>query len=220
MQTHPATSQADWFVFQRWAQYEGEIRASRLRIACIAAFYLIHLWRYVAATGVLPAGSFLQISDPAGVSDRFHLLASLLALAWIFVSANVMLVLHHRVFPPWLPWITTGLDSLFLTSLICISAGPRSPLVVGYFLLIALSGLRFSLPLVRCATLTSVAGYLVVLGRAKWPARFGQPEDVDLTVPRYQQVMIVLALVITGVLIGQILRRVRTFVLARESLVP
>ena len=208
MQQRPATSRTDWFVFQRWAQYDGELRVSQLRMIGIAAFYAIHLWAYASGSGRLPSWGFLQIADTVDISPRFHLLVTLLALAWLLVSANTLLLLRNHIFPSRLPWITSGLDVLFLTSLICVAAGPRSPLVAGYFLLIVLSGLRFSLPLIRFTTLGCLVGYAVVLGQAKWPARFGKlPEIVD-SIPRYQQLIFATALVLTGICMGQIVRRV------------
>ena len=48
--------------------------------------------------------------------------------------------------------------------MLTIADGPRSPLVVAYFLVIALAALRLSLPLMWMATLGSMAGYLFLLG--------------------------------------------------------
>lgn len=93
---------------------------------------------------------------------------------------------------------------MLLTCVLCVSNGPRSPLVVAYFLIVALAALRFSLPLVRLATTGSMLGYLAVLGHAKWFA------VRDLRVPRYHEVMFLLALALTGITIGQVLRAVRS----------
>jgi hypothetical protein len=48
-----------------------------------------------------------------------------------------------------------------------------------------------------------MAGYLALLGYAKWFA------DRDLRVPRYHQIILLLALALTGVVLGQVIRRVR-----------
>jgi len=100
-------------------------------------------------------------------------------------------------------------DALFLSGVLCISSGPRSPLVVGYFLIVALSALRFSLPLVRVATVAALLGYVGVLGSAKWPAAFGLATDVDYTVPRVHQLIVLTGLALTGIVVGQVIRRVR-----------
>jgi K+-sensing histidine kinase KdpD len=78
-------------------------------------------------------------------------------------------------------------------------------LVVGYLLVIVLSSLRFSLRLVWFATLASMAGYIFLLGYARW---FVDP-DRNLRVPRYQQAIFLLALALTGIVLGQVIRRVK-----------
>ncbi|HVA47833.1 MAG TPA: hypothetical protein VNH11_15805 [Pirellulales bacterium] len=45
-----------------------------------------------------------------------------------------------------------------MTPVLMLADGPRSPLVVGYFLVVLLAGLRFSLWLVWCATCGSLCG--------------------------------------------------------------
>ena len=98
--------------------------------------------------------------------------------------------------------------------MLCISTGPRSALVAGYFLVIAMSVLRFDLGLVRLATIGAMVGYVCVLGVAKWPATFGRDAAVEITVPRYHQLMTLAALGLTGIILGQVVRRVRR--LAKE----
>ena len=65
-----------------------------------------------------------------------------------------------------------------------------------------LAALRFSLPLIWFATAGGMFGYLALLAHAKWFA----PEH---QVPRYHEVMFLLALGLTGITLGQVLRRVR-----------
>ena len=62
-------------------------------------------------------------------------------------------------------------DLVLLTAILMVADGPRSPLVVGYPLVIVLATLRLNLPLVRFATLGAAAGYLILLGYARWYAR-------------------------------------------------
>jgi len=202
-----------WYITQRWQQYEGEARANLLRIASIGTFYLIHLWNYFSSLGKLPDsgpfGEYLQLAEAGTIDRRFHVMVTLLALAWVAMAASIHLSLRARVFPGWMPTLSTLADGLFLSGVLCISSGPRSPLVVGYFLIIALSALRFSLPLVRVATVASMLGYVGVLGCAKWPATFGLAVDVDLTVPRFHQLVMIAGLALTGIVVGQVIRRVR-----------
>jgi hypothetical protein len=100
---------------------------------------------------------------------------------------------------------------LLLTGILMVADGPRSPLVIGYFLVIVLAALRFQLRLVWFATLAAMVGYLVLLGYARWWA--GREESLfgprDITVPRYQQLIFLLGLTLCGVVVGQVIRRVK-----------
>lgn len=198
-----------WFITQRWQQFEGEARANLLRIIAVATFYLIHLWNYYGGQGKLANVGVLQLGAAGEVDRRFHVMVTLLALAWILLAAAILLCLRSSFFPTWLPMLSTLGDVLFLTSVLGISAGPRSPLVVAYFLVIVLAGLRFDLRLVRLATVASLVGYVCLLGLAKWPERFGLDPTIERMVPRYQELMFVAALGLTGIFLGQIVRRVR-----------
>jgi hypothetical protein len=95
-----------------------------------------------------------------------------------------------------------------LTSILTLADGPKSPLVIGYFLVIVLASLRFSLHLIWFATAGAIGGYLFLLGFARWGSIPGW-EKPDVTVPRYYQIIFVLGLVLTGVVLGQVIRRVR-----------
>ncbi|MGQ0637432.1 MAG: hypothetical protein ACT4QC_22730 [Planctomycetaceae bacterium] len=196
---HEGPASRAWHIVGRWQEYEGEARANLLRIVGIAAFYAIELANYHG----LNLG-FLQLPQQAGVTPEFHRAVTALAVAWTMVALAVHLCLVRQVFPAALKYISTAADLLLLTSVLMVADGPQSPLVVGYFLIITLSALRFSLPLVRFATVGALAGYLVVCGHARWFA------VRDVRVPRYQQIMVLLALTLTGIVLGQILRRVPT----------
>ena len=204
-----SASDRAWYIAQRWQQYYGEARANLLRIAAIAVFYSLHLWNYLASQGRLPGWSVLKLSEPGLIDRRFHLLATLLALAWAAVAAAVLLSLRSRVFPRWISAATTSVDVLMLTCVLGIANGPRSPLTVGYFLIIVLAALRFSLPLVRLATVASALGYVCVLGVAKWPGSFGRDATVDLSVPRFEQLVMLAAIGLCGVFAGQVVRQAR-----------
>ncbi len=80
--------------------------------------------------------------------------------------------------------------------------------MVAYFLVIVLAALRFNLQLIWFTTGGAIAGYLFLLGFARWGSIPGWPRG-DVTVPRYAQVIFLLALVLTGVVLGQVIRRVR-----------
>ena len=198
-----------WYIAQRWQQYTGEARANLLRIGAVGVFYLLHLWNTWGSQGWLPKWGLLELGETGAVDRRFHLLATLLALSWILAAGVVHLCLRNRVFPRWISLASTAVDLVMLTSVLAISSGPRSPLVVGFFLIIALAGLRFSLPLVRLTTVGAIVGYVCIQGVAKWPERFGRNAADDLRVPRYEQLVMLAALALCGVFVGQIVRQAR-----------
>jgi len=184
-----------WFIVGRWQEYEGEARANTLRIIAIGAFYIVELINYHG----LRLGFFEM---PKVAEQSFHQAVTALAVAWTVVGLGILFCLSHRFMPRILKFASTGCDILLLTLILIVASGPSSPLVIGYFLVIALSALRFNLPLVRFATVGSVAGYLCVVAHAKWFA-------TDFRVPRYHQIIFLLALALTGIVLGQVIRRVR-----------
>jgi hypothetical protein len=209
-----SASDRDWFIAQRWQAYEAEARTNLLRIIAIGAFYLVHLWSYFSAQGRLPNWGVLQLAGTGEINKQFHLLVTLLAVAWAMLALGILLALQQRIFPRWLPYFSSGCDIAMLTGIICIGSAARSPLVAGYFLILILSALRLSLPLVWFSTAGCVIAYLCVLGIAKWPDRFGITKllgetTAELRVPRYHQVIMLLAIVLAGIMLGQIVRRVR-----------
>ena len=192
-----------WYIAERWQEYEGERRANLLRIIAIGSFYIVHLLNYHGLRiGVL------RLADAGDVSREFHVQVTLLAVAWTMLAVGTLLCLRQRIFPRWLKLFSTGADIVLLTAILYVSNGPQSPLVLGYPLIIVLATLRLSLPLVRFATAGSMLAYVCLLGCAKWPQTFGWG-DVDLSVPRYEQLIVLLALALTGIILGQVVRRVR-----------
>jgi hypothetical protein len=185
-----------WFIIGRWEEYEGEGRANLLRIVGIGVFYCVELLNYY----------YFQIVD-----ERFHHTVTALAVAWTMLALGTFLCLQRQVFPPALKYVTTGADVLLLTGILLVADGPRSPLVIGYFLVIALAALRFQLRLIWFSTLCTMAGYLVVLGYTKWFA--GREESLfgprDITVPRHHQLIFLLGLALCGIVLGQVIRRVQ-----------
>ena len=124
------------------------------------------------------------------------------------LALAIHLCLTQKIFPRWLPYFSTGADVVLLTSVICIGAASRSPLIVGYFLIIALAALRFSLPLLWASTVACVVAYICVLGCPNFtlPGTTGVTENV----PRYHQVMVALAIVLTGVVLAQLIKSGRS----------
>src|SRR6185295_18246765 len=88
-----------------------------------------------------------------------------------------------------------------------LAAGPNSPLVLAYFVIIALAALRFSLGLVWFSTLGAMAGYWLLVGLED--AKTSRWFDAQHAVPPVTQLITLLSLGLTGIVIGQVVRRVR-----------
>ncbi|MCY2994349.1 MAG: hypothetical protein NTY19_41730 [Planctomycetota bacterium] len=186
VRTPPPPEDRQWFIVGRWQEYEGEGRANLLRIIGIGVFYGIELVNYYT-----------------GVVDRpFHQAVTALAFTWAMVGLGVHFCLGQQVFPASLKFLSTAADIVLLTAILMLGDGPKSPLVVAYFLLIVLATLRFRLRLIWFASSGSMLGYLFLLGYARWFT------ERDLHVARYHQVIFLLTLALTGIVLGQVIRRV------------
>jgi hypothetical protein len=188
-----------WFIVSRWQEYEGEARANLLRTIGIGAFYIIELMNHGVQIGAMQL--------PQVVDDRFHQAMTALAVAWTMVALLTLVCLRTHVFPAALKFATTACDVALLTAVLIIAEGPRSPLVVGYFLIIALAALRLSLRLVWLGTIGSLAGYVFLLGYVKFYAT--AEHAATMSVPRYYQLIVLVALALEGIILGQVIRRVR-----------
>ncbi|HAH06686.1 MAG TPA: hypothetical protein DCM05_09205 [Elusimicrobia bacterium] len=187
-----------WFVSVRRQEYAGEARANLLRVLAIAAFYCVQLVNYRGLD--LP---FLHLAQVEGVDRRFHLAMTVIAAAWALSGWAVLLFLRRGLFPAGLKFLSTGLDFLYLTAALLIADGPKSPLVAAYFPVLALSALRFDLLLMRFATASAMGGYLLLT--------LHSASLRPLTsVPPYAAANFLLALLFSGILLGQVLRRTRT----------
>ena len=197
-----AIRKRQWFISSRWQEFDGEWRANVVRTASVAAFYAVELLGYYGLNF-----GWLQVEHT--FTREFHLTISALAAAWIIVAFGTFYCLRMRIFPAALKYVTTACDIVLLTAMLVAASGPRSPLVVGYFVVITVGALRLQLRLVWCATLGSMAGYMFLLGFAKWHDTWLNLPHRDLTVPRYTQMVTLLALAMTGIALGQIVRRVK-----------
>jgi hypothetical protein len=199
MATAISTSSTDrqWYIVGRWQEFEGETRANLLRIVAIGAFYAVQLV------------SFYVLSRSDAQQLPFHQRATAIAVAWTMVALAVMLCQRMRVFPAALKYASTACDLILLTALATLAAGPFSPLVFAYFVIIAMAALRFSLGLVWFATLGSMAGYWGLVGTVDktW-------FNAEHIVPLPTQMIVLLSLALTGVVLGQVVRRVKA--MARE----
>ena len=199
LQTQPGTPDRAWYIVGRWSEFEGEGRANLMRIIGILAFYAVEQANYRG----LKLG-LLAIPKIEPVDRPFHLAMTALAAAWVLAALGVHICLRVQIFPTSLKYVSTGIDLLLMTCVLALANSVQSPLIVGYFLIVAMAGLRFNLPLLWYATIGGMLSYLVLPGQSRWFS------PGDLRVPRYHQVIFLLALGLTGATIGQILRRVRS----------
>ena len=179
-------SDRQWFIAGRWQEFEGESRANLLRVTAIALFYVI------------------ELINRAQVPQVFHTAVTALAAAWLLTSWAVFLCLQRRVFPSAMKFLSTGVDLLLFTCLLLLADGPRSPLLVGYFFILTLAALRFSVPLLRFTTAGALLSYLAVAGQAVWMRK-------PMMASTNSMLIMILALILCGTTLGQILRRVRDF---------
>lgn len=191
-----------WAVVERLQEYRGEERANLLRVIGIALFYVVQLVNHHG----LSLGP-IHMPRVEGVDERFHAAMTAVTVAWVMTAVATLLLMRNRVFPPALKYVTTAVDLTLLTAVLIIADGPSSVLVIVYFLVVVLSSLRFSLPLVRFATVGAAGSYVLLLGHTRLYRE-------ALVVPRYEQVVTLLSIVLTGVVLGQVLRSGRR--VARE----
>jgi len=132
----------------------------------------------------------LIVPPLADTSRDFPPAATALAVAWVAMALLVLLLLRNESFPQSLPICPRPVTSRCSPPCCYLADGPRSPLVVGYFLLLALAATRFDLRLLWFALAGCLAGYLVVLGYAKWFAKR------DIMVARHSELIFGLALLL------------------------
>jgi hypothetical protein len=190
--TMPAGADRQWYIAQRWEQYEGESRANLLRIVAIGAFYIVQLVNY----------HLVYAADPQQL--LFHQQATGIAVAWTMMALAVMLCLRRRIFPAALKYCSAAGDLLLLTSLAALANAALSPLVLAYFVIVAMSALRFSVGLVWFSTLGAMVSYYALVGRTD-PTWF----DDDHVIKVHTQLITLLSLALTGVVIGQVVRRAK-----------
>jgi len=193
------SDQQAWFVAARWQQLDGEYRANYLRIVSVVAFFVIHAIEYYQPFGIL--------NSPLPVDRLFHVAVTVIAAVWLLSALGVELSLRQRFFPPAMPYLTTALDLMLLTAVLALGGGQQSPLVLGFLLVLVFSAMRLDLVLIRFATGGALFAYLYLLAMGRWPSLFAGHEIG--VVPRYAQLMTLLAIGITGISLGQLIRRFR-----------
>jgi len=190
---------SDWNDIQRVESWAGELRVNAIRLIGIVVFYGRHMIQFMLAASDSPT---------RGV---YHLRVTWLAVLWAAEAAALHYHLSRRRCPPEMKYFSTAWDIIMITLLCVFAGGPRTPFVLLFFPVIAMSPLRLSLKLVYFATFGAVAGYLCVLGAYVWyvigyEKYYATPA---LRIPRSEEAIVILALLVTGLLAGQMVRQAR-----------
>lgn len=190
-------STRQWFIVGRWEEYFGEGQTNLIRVCAVTAYYAVHLINFANYE------SFNGQARPAS-ADAFHTQCTYLAVGWLCVSLGVFLALQRRFFPQYLKYVVAALDLLLLSALLYLNGTLDTPITTIYFLLIGLAGIRFSLSLVWLTTLGSLISYFTLV------LRFDDtPFDAQHSTPVINQLMMLVGLLMMGMVVGQIVRRVR-----------
>jgi hypothetical protein len=199
------SSNGDQIRVGQWLPVAADVRGNVVRMIAIAGFYGVHLLNvYWPGFQQSTTESVAGVAE-LPVSATVHLSVSVLVFAWLMQAMGVHLSAMTQPLTRGLALAVVCGDVLWLTAALCLSTGAAGPLVAGYFLIIALAALRLDLWLIRWATVAAVAGYVFVLGATRWPV--GLLKEIEVSsVPRYHQLMTIVALVLMGILIGQIVR--------------
>ncbi|MEM8734424.1 MAG: hypothetical protein AAGG44_09400, partial [Planctomycetota bacterium] len=96
---HTEPKQASWHVARRWHSYEGEIRASILRLAIVLALYSIHLVTYFFLVDSKVVGDASSTVSAASTSIDQHRIFTFLAAGGLVISLAVLVSLRQRFFP-------------------------------------------------------------------------------------------------------------------------
>jgi hypothetical protein len=199
-----------WLDVRRPEAWAGEVRVNLIRLLAIVVFYARHLIEFYLASADAP------------VRGPYHARVTVIVLTWATVAVVLHLILFRRLLPRAFPYAAVLLDMLMTTLLCCVAGGPRTPLVALYFAIVASAALRLSLRVVYMSTLAAIGGYLFVVGYYAWRVigidRYYA--TLELRIPRGEQAILVLALLVTGLFAGQSVRQARRLVELSQIIVP
>jgi hypothetical protein len=194
----PAPSQR-WEDLSRADAWAGEIRVNLIRLMGILLFYARHLVEYLVSPADAP------------MRGAYHAQVTVICLIWAAAGIALHWSLSRPFFPSWLKYATIGWDTCLIVAVCTIADGPRTPLVLLLFLVIASAPMRLSLPAVYVATACAIAGYLFLLGHYAWyvvgfKVYYATPE---LRIPRSTEIITALSLLVAGLMAGQTVRQAR-----------
>jgi hypothetical protein len=200
----PRIADTTWVDARRPEAWAGELRVNLIRAVALVVFYASHLLNV-----------YVWTDDPEA-RGAFHAVVTAAVLAWTVAILLLNVFLTRRFVSPALKYLSTAVDLVLITALVMVSPeGPRSPLMLLYFVVIAAAPLRLSLPLVYATTLGAMAAALFALGHYVL-VRLGWQEYMDPSkghrIPRVTELLFLLALGASGLLAGQLVRQARRLV--------
>jgi hypothetical protein len=173
---------------KRRESWAGDRKANRIRLAALALFTINELVNY----------HVLQVVD-----RRFHLGSLLIIGIWGAATLLFSIMLRQHIWPRAVSYVIVSTDVLLLTWLLLLGDGPRSPLVVLYFLVIALAGMRVDPAVCLYTAAAATVGYGAVL-------EFVKRQKPELLVPPYHAVIVALSLLLMGVVMSHLVGRALT----------
>lgn len=184
-----------WRIVALWQRYDGEVRSAILRVVAVAVLYSCQL-------------AIMQLSTPDEALKKFHKFATYACGAWVLATLAGVIAIQARVFFRITPYISTIADLCLLTLVAAAGSKTQSPVVVGYFLIVLVAAQRFDLALLWTATLGAMISYMALVGLAdeKW-------FDEKHSTPIIQQLVMVCALGLSGLMAGQLVRRAKPLAL-------
>ncbi|MCC6510375.1 MAG: hypothetical protein IT423_14825 [Pirellulaceae bacterium] len=201
-------------VISRWLEYEGELRSALIRLLLVSAFYAVQLTHY------------LVFSSRGEADQMLHRQATYLSAAWLFISMAVVVMISRRWLPPALKYVISLIDIALLTVMAMAGSGASSPLIVVYFLIVVMSGLRGNVKLIWLTTALCLVSYLtlLVLRDQVVGAPFGSEQlstdgiqpasqpNAQRPIQPVEWMVVTLSLLGTGIVTGQLVRMLRQVV--------
>ena len=194
-----------WDDARRLEAWAGETRVNLIRVVALIGFYAYHLL------------NVFVLSDDPSLRGAYNLKITSVVLAWALAVGSLHVCLSRRWVPPALKYVATFWDLVMISVLLLAdkAAGPHSPLILLYFLVIAAAPLRLSIRLVYAAALGAMAaatlmmgGYVFVLiGSTEYYA----PAS-PWRIPRPSEIIFLLSLGAAGLLAGQVVRQAKRLV--------
>jgi adenylate cyclase len=170
----------------------GERKMNRMRLGFLAVFFLNEMFNFYGL----------------GVVDRgLHIRSVWTMLGWALYGALVWSAVNRSgYYARWIKYVSAVADALFLTLTIVLVEGNNGPLVSLYFVLIVGSALRYSGRAILASAALSALGYAVV-----WTFSYGNPRLIPIA--HYAAVINILIMILTGVMAGYVVRKMRGLVL-------